>query len=760
MRRAAIALFVLVLVGIAPPSLGHIPRAQAAQTVYAIDTPQAPCSLPCGPTYSTLFTLNFTVGGADTELGSTASTPGVLIPTIAEAPDGSLYGTDGTTLYTISIGSVCCTLHAIGSIVLARGDLLTGLAFSSSGQLFGTTAEGNLLTIDPTSAAATVVESFGSQVIFLHGLTVGTDGALYATEQTGSTSQLARFSSDLHSLSLVGNIGTSSVNGLFVGDSGLEGVTSGSSQCGSRSMLVTIDQSTGAGHPVGCLTWPYTDVAAIPVASPPSTATPIPTIPATNTASPTSTSGCPISGNGAQITSHVALDSNDGGESVTLTPASGPPGSSIEVTWTDECSGTQVNGQVLFDGAPVATFVDPSDGGWSGTVTIPVTAAAGDHTILVSDSDGSSGSATFTVVIPPTPTPMSTAAPASSATPSPTMTTTSTPTGTVVPSPTPVGHAIGGGRPSREPGKLSAQERETLLHDEAQRDAYAAKEHLNTESFAATTQGQTAGHWYWASGYRTPGKGWYVSEPTKGYKSCITDHTNLKDKGECVTSVGGFYYQLCGPGSTTVIAHSINAQPVDRFRNIEATDIHGATGFLLDAAFHELSYGPDLRYHQNTWGTYYSDERTLLSQYANKYGSSKSKSGYHVDPCDDKNADCNTSYGAPWGGLSLNNLREDLLIDLSYRHRALMAAVDTSGLPWWGKGGIDHYISIVGWYHVTNARDASKEQVELVDTANDPQEKNHDYIHVMSLQKFYNNALQGGSNFHHIDAFAEKLVIW
>jgi sugar lactone lactonase YvrE len=88
------------------------------------------------------------------------------------SPDGTLYATDSgnDTLYTVDLASG--NLTTVGTIKTGPQNLdaVIGLAFSPDGTLYGTSSAGNkpLVTIDTTTAAATVVANLG---VGLAGLT-------------------------------------------------------------------------------------------------------------------------------------------------------------------------------------------------------------------------------------------------------------------------------------------------------------------------------------------------------------------------------------------------------------------------------------------------------------------------------------------------------------------------------------------------------------------------------------------------------------
>jgi len=166
---------------------------------------------------------------------------------------------------------------------------------------------------------------------------------------------------------------------------------------------------TGTPTPVGLLTPTDTPAATSTLTT---TVTPAPTDLPTSTDTPTP---CP--------------------EVVTVNPTSGPPGSTVTVTWQDDCDGGFVNGHVLFDDQQLATFTSATDGGWSGQVTISPYTQPGDHTITVQDDDNSSKSTTFTSIGAPRDTPTDTPAPTN--TPTDTSLPTNTPTRTATATPVP-----------------------------------------------------------------------------------------------------------------------------------------------------------------------------------------------------------------------------------------------------------------------------------------------------------------------------------
>lgn len=86
-------------------------------------------------------------------------------------------------------------------------------------------------------------------------------------------------------------------------------------------------------------------------------------------------------------------------ELLTLNPASGPAGSTVCLTWTDDTDNPGGSGTISFDNQQIGTYQsDPSTENWSGCLQIPTDAQPGQHTITLHESsDQSSGSASFTV---------------------------------------------------------------------------------------------------------------------------------------------------------------------------------------------------------------------------------------------------------------------------------------------------------------------------------------------------------------------------
>lgn len=152
---------------------------------------------------------------------------------------------------------------------------------------------------------------------------------------------------------------------------------------------------------------------------------------------------------------------------ITLNPTQGPAGTVVDISAVGFPSGdNDHNATISFDGTPISPSpvfkpcgvgavalpvgFGTACGGTAVKLTIPSTAASGDHTITVADPQGVTGQATFTIPqqatatptntpVPATGTPTNTpaaATPTATGTPAPTGTATNTPlpaTGTPVP---------------------------------------------------------------------------------------------------------------------------------------------------------------------------------------------------------------------------------------------------------------------------------------------------------------------------------------
>jgi len=152
------------------------------------------------------------------------------------------------------------------------------------------------------------------------------------------------------------------------------------------------------------------------------------------------------------------------------------------------------------------------------------------------------------------------------------------------------------------------------------------------------------------------------------------------------TDWNGFYYDLCGPGSTTFIAHTWEPSAVSNYsnsygdgENLSSNGVYGWGwgwyGFLYEAAYWEMKYSGG----GVPWGTYWWKEKQFLNN-------NQASNYFIADPQD---------FGRSY--LTEKNFKSDLDYDLHLHGGATMAAVDTAGLNNWSGAHVDHFLSVNGW---------------------------------------------------------------
>lgn len=203
----------------------------------------------------------------------------------------------------------------------------------------------------------------------------------------------------------------------------------------------------------------------------------------------------------------------------------------------------------------------------------------------------------------------------------------------------------------------------------------------------------------------------------------------------------GFYFDLCGPGSTTFITHTWQPSSVDNYSNNtgDGENLYsgpnntygwgnGWYGFLYQAAYWEINYdGGSL-----AWSAGYSQEQSFLNN--------------------NQSANVFTADQASNGTLTEAGFKYDLDWDLHQHGGATFTAVDTNGLKNWNYGGnVSHYISANGW------NPNSSYQLTYADTADQHpagQSTGTTYGESQATDghSFYTNAVLG----YHSD----KVVMW
>jgi hypothetical protein len=178
--------------------------------------------------------------GATTVIGSFGI--GETMTDIAFSPTGQLFGTSFTALYSINAGTGAATL--IGAHGTNSG--MNALVFRSDGTLLGAHFENaTLYEIDPLSGAATAVGGEGALGFRSAGDLAFHNGNLYLSSDddvnnAGDLDSLILVDPTAGTGALVGAIGFGAVFGLATGDDNVLYALSGTT-------VLTIDPTTGDG---------------------------------------------------------------------------------------------------------------------------------------------------------------------------------------------------------------------------------------------------------------------------------------------------------------------------------------------------------------------------------------------------------------------------------------------------------------------------------------------------------------------------------
>jgi streptogramin lyase len=211
---------------------GHVMRRLTAVLAVAFLAVQSPLAL-AGPTMyvgdsrGNLFTVDIATGA-----GTLVGNNGVAMTDIAFNPSGNLYGITFGELYSINPTTAAATL--IGTVTNA-GSTMNSLVFDSSGTLWAATSD-NIIKINTSTAAGTVVatgayHSAGDLAFDSEG------GAMFLTQDTGN---LAKINQTTGAITTIGSMGLSDVYGFGRDSAGnMYGVT-------ARNGIYSINTSTGA----------------------------------------------------------------------------------------------------------------------------------------------------------------------------------------------------------------------------------------------------------------------------------------------------------------------------------------------------------------------------------------------------------------------------------------------------------------------------------------------------------------------------------
>lgn len=189
---------------------------------------------------SALHLVELTPGGTETLIGVLQTPAGdkKVLTDIAESPDGSLFGVSRTALY--SVDAATATMTEIGPI----GDpSVVGLAFDPAGALFGSTEDGNLLTVDPATGATTVVGAFGPGLVSDGDIAFSQTGQLWGSLLQGGTSVIATLDPTTGVATVLGPSGRPHIWALTAMGEMLYGFATNRNDINS---LISIDTASGA----------------------------------------------------------------------------------------------------------------------------------------------------------------------------------------------------------------------------------------------------------------------------------------------------------------------------------------------------------------------------------------------------------------------------------------------------------------------------------------------------------------------------------
>lgn len=141
---------------------------------------------------------------------------------------------------------------------------------------------------------------------------------------------------------------------------------------------------------------------------------------------------------------------------------------------------------------------------------------------------------------------------------------------------------------------------------------------------------------------------------------------------------------------------------------------NGWYGYMYEAAYWEMQQLSNL-----PWGTTYNNERDFLNN-------NQSATRFYADP-EDRPGSTYLNYSTFTG---------DMAYDLEKYGGALVASVDTVGLPNWNGVTVSHYVSINGW-------DPTDGNLNYADTAWNDSRGSTFANERMSAYSFWQSAIQG-----------------
>lgn len=363
--------------------------AEIPTTTFNVTSPEATITLsPTGGTRGTTVTVSGTNFGASKTItikfdnnniatnpttvtssstGSFSAT--IVIPSTASLGNHSISATDGTE-------SASATFNVVESdITLSPASGATGTVVTVSGTNFAANTsitikfDNNNITTSPSSVTSTSTGSFSATI------------TIPSTASLGS-----------HTVSASDGTKTASTTFTVIATSITLSPTSGFA--GSSVTVAGNGFIAGSGVTIKFGTSTLTTTPSSVVVSSTGTFSATITIPTTVSTGDHTVTATDTSGKTATATFQVLVSG-----SITLSPTTGNRGASVTLSGSNFSPTSTIT--IKFDSTTLqtspSTITTSSTGTFSATITIPITASTGPHTITATDAAGRIGAATFTV---------------------------------------------------------------------------------------------------------------------------------------------------------------------------------------------------------------------------------------------------------------------------------------------------------------------------------------------------------------------------
>ncbi|HZU12162.1 MAG TPA: hypothetical protein VFB58_04920 [Chloroflexota bacterium] len=274
----------------------------------------------------------------------------------------------------------------------------------------------------------------------------------------------------------------------------------------------------------------------------------------------------------------------------------------------------------------------------------------------------------------------------------------------------------GGAIPDRTVPVLTPAEQAVVEKKVSAQRAFLAQQSASNAQGGnrGASPGYQSGSWYYSNNYVLKPEpnvddnwgwnwsaGWYFN----------ATHTSSTSSGSIgwpppnYNNDNGFYFYMCGPGSTTFTARSWASTAVSNYSNstgdgegLHSTDSAGAQvygwgwgwyGYLYEAAYWEMGYSS-----QYGWGTTWQSLKSFINNNDNNANT------FIDDPYDEGG-----------GTLTQSDFNGDASFDLEQYGGAIIAEVSTDSMPEWStNSNADHFVPVNGW-------NTSNSYVNWVDTA-------------------------------------------